>query len=92
MRFLNVLKHGGTALLLMIEVLISRVPFTTTWVLWPVLYTVAYAIFMWIYWAVADDWVYDVLDWRKPTSLVYYAILPFLQVVAFFIECAVPLA
>jgi hypothetical protein len=85
--FLNVLKHGLTAVLLNVEIIISRVPFTTTWVLAPLLYTLVYSFFMFIYWASAHEWVYDVLDWRQPINLAYYAIVPIFQVVAFFIEC-----
>jgi hypothetical protein len=84
----NVMKHGGSALLLTVECCLSRVPITSTWMIFPVVYTTTYSVFLWIYWGIADEWVYKTLDWRKPGNFVYYVILSLLQVVVFWLMCA----
>jgi hypothetical protein len=86
--FEDVLKHGITAILMIVEMLIGRVPIVSTFILPAVIYAVCYAIFLWIYWAAADKWVYTVLDWRKPGHLAYYLAVIVLVVVSFWIMCA----
>ena len=63
-------------------------PLTSTWLAVTVIYTGVYTIFLWSYWGIADDWVYNVLDWRDAGNLIYYIILPLLVVAAFWIMCA----
>jgi hypothetical protein len=86
--FEDVLKHGITAFLMIVEMLIGRVPIVSTFILPAVIYAICYAIFLWIYWAAADEWVYRVLDWRKPGHLAYYLAVVVLVVVCFWIMCA----
>lgn len=86
--FEDVLKHGLTAIWLIVELLISRIPIVSVWIYWASLYAMAYATFLWIYWAAAHEWVYTVLDWREPKSLGFYFAISALVIVTYFIMCA----
>ena len=86
-QFEDALKHGTTAAWLVIEMLISRVPVVSNMILVASIYALCYAVFLWIYWAAADKWVYDVLDWREGKSIGYYIAVCALVIAAFWIMC-----
>ena len=86
--FEDYLKHGSTAAWLLVEFAISRLPVTSTWVFWCVVYAIVYSTFMWIYWAAAETWVYSVLDWRCPKNLGYYVAVAVLVMLTFWLMCA----
>lgn len=48
-----------------------------------VLYGTVYLIFHWILHAATGIWVYAVLDWLQASSLMFYAALPVLLLLAF---------
>lgn len=83
--FLDVLKHGITAIWMLVEFGGSRTPVVSTWIFWAALYIMCYAVFLWIYWAAANEWVYSVLDWREPSSFGYYIAVSALAVICFWI-------
>ncbi|KAK9863686.1 hypothetical protein WJX84_006530 [Apatococcus fuscideae] len=79
----NALKHGVNNLVILGDILISRVQFISYHfqvVLW---YGTVYLIFMWIYHDASSHWVYDVLDWTKPWAVPLYLPLPLLLFAAF---------
>lgn len=65
-------KHGINALLLQIELWISSFPLTSTWVVFPLAYTLTYAIYMWIWNAAEDSWVYNRLNYEKSLAPAAY--------------------
>eukprot|EP00892_Ulva_mutabilis_P003455 jgi/Ulvmu1/1481/UM011_0211.1 len=79
----SILKHGINALVLQVELAISSLPITTTWLFFPTAYTLAYAIFMWIWHAIDDSWVYPKLSYHKDLSPVLYLIVSLLVLVPF---------
>jgi hypothetical protein len=83
-------KHGGTITMLIIELWLANTPLTSVWIVFPTMYSCFYLLFMWIYYAFSNHWVYDVLDFLDAGNLVYYIALPFLVLAAFWIMCASP--
>ena len=88
--FEDYLKHGFTAAWLLVEFAISRLPVTSTWVIFSVVYAIVYATFLWIWWAAEEKWVYSVLDWRCPVNLAYYVAVAGLVMLTFWIMCDPP--
>jgi hypothetical protein len=70
------IKHGGNAVITLVEIMISRLPMTSTWAAWPVWYINAYTIFQVIFHAIRNEWVYAGTDFRQCRSLPAYLILP----------------
>ena len=82
------IKHGVNAVIMLAEVMLTRLPVTTTWVVFPVLYLAVYTIFQVIYWAGSEDWVYERTDFRNCVILPGYFLLPIVAVGVFFAMCA----
>lgn len=84
------IKHGANAAVLLTEVVISRLPITTTWVVFPVGYLAVYTIFQVIYWAGSEKWVYGRTDFRDCVILPGYFLLPIVAAGVFFLMCDPP--
>lgn len=50
-----------------------------------ILYGSVYELFMWIYYGVAQHWMYDVLSWDMDKSVAVYILLPIAFVLLFYI-------
>lgn len=85
------ITHGANAAIMVAEVALTRLPVTTTWVVFPVGYLAAYALFQIIYWAGTEQWVYPRTDFRDCDIAPGYFALPFSGVVVYALMCA-PLA
>jgi hypothetical protein len=81
-------KHGANAAIVLFEVMISRLPATSTWVVFPLTYSTVYTVFMNIYDAIDGDWPYDLANSGQCVHLSGYITVPFLVVVAYFALCA----
>lgn len=79
----SILKHGVNALVLQGELALSSLPVTTTWLLFPIAYTLTYAIFMWVWHAIEDEWVYPELSYHRDLSPALYLIVSLLVLVPF---------
>jgi hypothetical protein len=82
------IKHGANAAVLLLEVAISRLPMTTTWVIFPLAYTTIYTFFVFIYWAIDMRWPYENIDFRVCLHLAGYVAVPIVVTIVFFILCA----
>ena len=51
----------------------------------PIAYGSTYLVFMWIYQAATQEWVYPALDWAKPISIGFYIALPLLIILSYII-------
>jgi hypothetical protein len=78
--FEAVLKHGGTAAVLLLELLISKLPVTSTWVVFPSTYVLIYTFFMLAFHAVEQEWVYSRTDFRRCRDLPGYVVVPLVVV------------
>lgn len=76
-------KHGVNALLLQIELWISSFPWTSSWVVFPCAYILIYAVYMWIWHAADDSWVYDSLDYEESSAPAMYLGVSVLVLFAF---------
>jgi hypothetical protein len=81
------IKHGGNAILTLLELMISRIPMVTTWAAWPVWYMSVYAIFQVIYEAIGEEWVYERTDYTECTVLPAYILLPIVTLVIYTALC-----
>lgn len=79
----SVFKHAVNAVLLQIELWISSFPWTVPWVVFPTAYILIYAIYMWIWYAADDSWVYDSLDFGKSSAPIMYFAVSMLVLFAF---------
>eukprot|EP00195_Chlamydomonas_chlamydogama_P017447 CAMPEP_0202913578 /NCGR_PEP_ID=MMETSP1392-20130828/60858_1 /ASSEMBLY_ACC=CAM_ASM_000868 /TAXON_ID=225041 /ORGANISM="Chlamydomonas chlamydogama, Strain SAG 11-48b" /LENGTH=256 /DNA_ID=CAMNT_0049604883 /DNA_START=384 /DNA_END=1154 /DNA_ORIENTATION=+ len=71
----NVFRHGVNVGLMLIDFFTSRLPVYTYQLHGIIHYTTCYAVFMWIYFAAADDWVYSALGWDKSSAPAYWVAL-----------------
>jgi len=78
-------KHGVSALLLLVEVFVSRVPLVSYHVQVPVLYGTVYLIFMWLYETGTQKWIYKALNWESAISIAFYIALPLLLILSYII-------
>lgn len=51
----------------------------------PIAYGTLYLVFMWIYQAVTQEWLYPALNWDKPISIAFYIALPLLIIISFMV-------
>ena len=51
-------------------------------------YGSAYLLFMWAWHGLSSRWVYRILDWSTPLSVLLYLALPLLNAAAFAVWCA----
>lgn len=81
------LPHGGVALMLLVEVLLSRAPFVSYHVQATMIYGTIYLVVMWAYVAIdpSDFWMYESLNWHDPVSAAFYSVLPGLILISFFV-------
>jgi hypothetical protein len=49
----------------------------------PIAYGTLYLVFMWIYQAVTQEWLYGALNWARPISIIFYIALPILIILSF---------
>ncbi len=49
----------------------------------PVLYGCIYLVFHTVYALISGNWVYTVLTWNEPLSLIFYGALPLVLMLAF---------
>lgn len=49
------------------------------------LYGTCYMLVMWANWALTSTWVYPVLDWTQPRSIIFYALLPTLLLTCYWL-------
>mmetsp|Transcript_3462 Transcript_3462/g.10065 ORF Transcript_3462/g.10065 Transcript_3462/m.10065 type:complete len:329 (-) Transcript_3462:574-1560(-) len=82
----NLMKHGLNNVMVLGEVLLSRIPFVSYHFQVSLIYGTLYLIFMWAIWLPVENyWVYDVFDWSSWRSLGYYALLPIALCIAFLV-------
>lgn len=79
----GVFKHAVNAALLQIELWISSFPWTVPWVVFPTAYILVYAIYLWIWHAAEDSWIYDTLDYEKASAPAMYFAVSLLVLIAF---------
>lgn len=73
----NLLKHGVNNVMILLDVMLSRVPFLSYHFHVALIYGTVYLIFMWAVWLPVENyWVYSVFDWSRWRSLGAYAVLP----------------
>ena len=82
------IKHGANAVVLLIELLISRLPMTTTWLVFPVGYTCLYTIFMILHHKIDGDWVYRRTNVDRCSNVTGYIFAPIFVTIVFFALCA----
>ncbi|PSC75714.1 rolling stone [Micractinium conductrix] len=80
----NLMVHGLNLIFMLADVALSRLPFVSYHFQAVLLYGTTYQVFMWIYYGATGIWAYSTLDWAKPSSLLYYLLLPCLLALAFF--------
>eukprot|EP00210_Caulerpa_lentillifera_P009454 g9014.t1 len=85
----DAMRHGINVLLLLIDLLMSRIPIISYHFQVSLLYGSLYVAFMWIYMAVSGHWIYSTLDWEKNTAVIYYVTIPFLLILSLFITYGV---
>jgi hypothetical protein len=49
------------------------------------LYGTSYMLVMWVNWGATGTWVYPVLDWTQPKSIYFYALLPTLLLLCYWV-------
>lgn len=81
--FADVAKHGGLQLLLVVDLLLSRIP--AVWYQFPVvaLYQAIYVAFMWIFSELRGKPRYEELDIKDDSSVRWYLVLPVLGIAAY---------
>jgi hypothetical protein len=79
----NVMRHGGSLFLLLVELFISRIPIFSFAFHSVIGYPSFYCIFMWLYYAGSSNWVYASLGFEKVLSPAYYLALLVLLTLAF---------
>jgi hypothetical protein len=80
----NYFEHGGNCVLLLLEVLLTRIPFVSYHFQIMLWFATLYCIFLWLYGELAGTWRYS-LDWHHPEAVGAYALLAVLAVIIFFI-------
>ena len=73
---------------MLLEVLISRLPVTSTWVLFPLAYSTTYTVFMTVFWSIDGNRPYDEVNAQKCRSLAFYAWAPILVIGFYALLCA----
>ncbi|KAL6074653.1 hypothetical protein QOT17_004048 [Balamuthia mandrillaris] len=73
--FLTINVHAINALWLLGELILTRMDVFFLYIICPIAYGMTYLIFAWIRYAIAENWVYDILDWDDPVNAVYYVII-----------------
>lgn len=86
-RMLNL--HGGTQVML-IEILISRLPMTTTWMLFPLAYSTIYTIFMIFHWSIDGVWIYKRTDITQCSNIYGYIFAPMFVLLVYYVLCVPP--
>lgn len=81
----NIFRHGINVVILLVELVLSRIPIVSYHLQVPFAFATVYAVFMWIYRGASGDWVYEAMDWSKTSSIFYYIVLPILIVLAFYL-------
>lgn len=83
----NIMRHGGNLVVLLVNSMAGDVPFISYHIQFGILFGTLYLIFMWIYHAISGIWVYSALAIEEEDlgSLVYYAVLPILFILCFYV-------
>eukprot|EP01023_Acetabularia_acetabulum_P020575 TRINITY_DN2071_c0_g1_i7.p2 TRINITY_DN2071_c0_g1~~TRINITY_DN2071_c0_g1_i7.p2 ORF type:complete len:347 (-),score=23.48 TRINITY_DN2071_c0_g1_i7:1145-2185(-) len=81
--FNDFMYHGLYAIFLLVDLLLVRRPVITSHIIFTVLYSAVYLLFMWIYAVLTEEWIYGVLDWNDFTGVILQMILPFLICAAY---------
>jgi hypothetical protein len=79
----NVMRHGGSLILLLVELLITRIPVFSFAFHSVIIYPSVYCVFMWLYYAGSNNWVYSSLDFGMVLSPAYYLALLVLLLISF---------
>ena len=85
----DAMLHGGNALFLVLDVLLSRVPVASSHFQVTLAYGTAYSIFMWSYERATGRFIYGtILTWSRPSAIGFYGFaLPGALLVCFAFWC-----
>ncbi|GMH40961.1 hypothetical protein BSKO_08865 [Bryopsis sp. KO-2023] len=81
----NVFRHGVNVVVMLGELIISRLPIVSYHLQIPIAFTSVYAVFFWVYRGASGVWVYEALNWSKTSSILYYTVLPILITLSFYL-------
>ncbi|KAK7482771.1 hypothetical protein BaRGS_00025937 [Batillaria attramentaria] len=84
----NLQVHLLNSVIIVLEHIVTGVPFRLLHVIYPFLYGLTYMIFSVIYWAVDHDHVmYPILDWNKPGPTTGYVLMIGFVIIPVFHTC-----
>ncbi|KAL6073326.1 hypothetical protein QOT17_004983 [Balamuthia mandrillaris] len=73
--FLGINVHAVNVVWMALELVLNRMDVFFVYFICPIAFGMTYLFVAWIYYAFSDEWVYEILDWSKPSNAFYYIIL-----------------